>query len=207
VSAEEQNHPEAVVRSAEQKAVTAATLVAAAEGHNQTEAVERVEKLVLSAETQPAGRRRSLGRWLLLGAMLGCMGLVFLGWVYGTDIRCTAGDGAACSGLGDRAAARGDVARAIHFYGSACAEDVAAGCTSLGRIYEAGATGRAADYPRASQMYRRGCDGGDARGCYRLGLSYAKGRGVSRNKVRARTLYERGCAGGATDACAALRHL
>jgi hypothetical protein len=34
------------------------------------------------------------------------------------------------------------------------------------------------DFPRAAKLYKQGCDGNEALGCYNLGLMYAQGRGV-----------------------------
>jgi TPR repeat protein len=57
---------------------------------------------------------------------------------------------------------------------------------------------------RASELYRRGCDGGEPRGCAQLGLLYFQGYGVHQELARAVELFKRGCDGGDLDGCANL---
>src|SRR5438067_2455731 len=51
---------------------------------------------------------------------------------------------------------------------------------------------------------KRGCDDGGAAACLKLGLLYARGRGVPRNLARAAGLYERACDAGLAEACSNL---
>jgi len=49
------------------------------------------------------------------------------------------------------------------------------------------------DYQKASNYYQKGCDGGQAAGCFNLGLSYAKGKGVKQNYQTAKQYYGKAC--------------
>ncbi len=54
----------------------------------------------------------------------------------------------------------------------------------------------------AADLYRRGCDGGDAIGCNNLGVMAEMGRGgVASDERRAAALYEGACEGGSNNAC------
>jgi len=51
------------------------------------------------------------------------------------------------------------------------------------------------------QDRQKRCDGGEARGCYNLGLMYYKGEGVRQDKVKAAELYTKACHGDYLPAC------
>jgi Sel1 repeat len=51
------------------------------------------------------------------------------------------------------------------------------------------------------QRNQKGCDGGDAQGCFNLGLMYANGEGVTQDKARAAQLFQQACDGGDVDGC------
>jgi TPR repeat protein len=83
-----------------------------------------------------------------------------------------------------------------------------AGCTHLAFLY---ATGSGAlvkkDDRRATPLYVKGCDLGDALGCYNAGLMSDEGRGVARDHSRAAARYEEACEMGSSAACTNLGFL
>jgi TPR repeat protein len=66
---------------------------------------------------------------------------------------------------------------------------------------DAKATGVARDAVRAVQLYKQGCDGGDAQGCGYLGVMYQNGTGVAKEVARAAQLFKQGCESGDAAAC------
>ena len=64
-------------------------------------------------------------------------------------------------------------------------------------IFFLGVTLNAGDY----QQYKNACDGGNARGCFNLGLMYYKGRGVKQDDFKAKELYGKACDGGCAGGC------
>src|SRR6185312_2362840 len=73
-------------------------------------------------------------------------------------------------------------------------------CTSWGFLHEQG-RGVTVDLARAVELYRKGCDGGNAQGCHNLGVLYEAGRGVSGDLGQAATFYDQACQKGLADAC------
>ena len=68
--------------------------------------------------------------------------------------------------------------------------------TELGdEAYEKG------DYQKAAQLYQKACDGGDAGGCYNLGVLYHNGQGVNQDYQKAAQLYQKACDGGDAGGC------
>ena len=68
--------------------------------------------------------------------------------------------------------------------------------TELGdEAYEKG------DYQKAAQLYQKACDGGDAGGCYNLGVLYADGQGVNQDYQKAAQLYQKTCDSGNAEGC------
>ena len=69
------------------------------------------------------------------------------------------------------------------------------------------------DYARTVRLdnavafHTRACDAGRGRGCYRLGVLHALGKGVARDEARAAQLYEQACRLGSAGGCAAAGHL
>ena len=60
--------------------------------------------------------------------------------------------------------------------------------TELGdEAYEKG------DYQKAAQLYQKACDGGDAGGCYNLGVLYHNGQGVRQNFSTAKQYFGKAC--------------
>lgn len=58
------------------------------------------------------------------------------------------------------------------------------------------------DVKRAGELYRKGCDGGNAIGCSNLGMCYRLARcGLPKNTRRAVELYKKACDGGFKKAC------
>ena len=57
------------------------------------------------------------------------------------------------------------------------------------------------DYQKAAQLLQKACDGGNALGCYNLGVLYAKGQGVRQDYQKAAQLYQKACDGGNAVGC------
>ncbi|HEY8431216.1 MAG TPA: hypothetical protein VIL20_22710 [Sandaracinaceae bacterium] len=59
------------------------------------------------------------------------------------------------------------------------------------------------DWPRATLLSARACEGGRERECLYVGMAHELGgRGVPRDREAARAMYERACAAGMPPACA-----
>ena len=58
-----------------------------------------------------------------------------------------------------------------------------------------------ADAARAASFLERACEGGDAEGCYDLGVAYEKGTGVKADRRRAAELSKKACQLGFERAC------
>jgi len=67
-------------------------------------------------------------------------------------------------------------------------------------LYDNG-KGVSQDKVKAAQYYKKACDGGEARGCYNLGVMYYNGEGVSQDKVKAAQYYKKACDGGNARGC------
>lgn len=83
---------------------------------------------------------------------------------------------------------------------SACDGGVAAGCATLGGLYDSG-HGVSQNYTQARSLYERACEGGEMVACNNLGWLYDKGHGVPRNYAQARFYYERACDSGEMSSC------
>ena len=83
----------------------------------------------------------------------------------------------------------------------AAAEDNAVAATLAGLAYGFGRANVIVDDYKATQFYRRGCDGGVGRACYRLATNYNYGRGVTPDVVKAAQILGRGCDLGDADSC------
>jgi TPR repeat protein len=57
------------------------------------------------------------------------------------------------------------------------------------------------DEGRATALWNRACDGGNAAGCANLGWAHLLGRGVPRDRSRALELLRKGCEGGSAWGC------
>src|SRR5262249_735979 len=91
---------------------------------------------------------------------------------------------------------------------SAETASVIAGAGSLLGAQVATGGGVAADWDRAIELSKVGCDGGDNFGCFNLGVLYANGNGVERDETAGLAYYQRACDGDDAEACfeAALMH-
>ena len=49
------------------------------------------------------------------------------------------------------------------------------------------------DYFKATELYEKACNGGDASGCFNLGVMYYNGQGVRADKQKALNLYGKAC--------------
>ncbi len=74
-------------------------------------------------------------------------------------------------------------------------------CSVLGDLYSEGINGVKKDDNKAYELYRRACDGSDAKGCYHLAECYAHGTGVKKSRNVAATLYVKACEIGSIKAC------
>jgi TPR repeat protein len=57
------------------------------------------------------------------------------------------------------------------------------------------------DDKQAVALYTKACDGGEAGGCFNLGLHYKKGTGVSASTATARRYFKKACDSGYKKAC------
>jgi len=49
------------------------------------------------------------------------------------------------------------------------------------------------DYFKAVELFQKACDGGDAAGCYNLGIMYMNGQGVKQDYAKAKELFGKAC--------------
>ncbi len=82
-----------------------------------------------------------------------------------------------------------------------CAKGVAAGCLSLGLLFELGEGGVSKDELRAAKLYEQACTAGEPRGCNNLGILYEEGLGTPKDPQQAAGFYEKACSGGYSTAC------
>ena len=57
------------------------------------------------------------------------------------------------------------------------------------------------DYQSAVKLFTKACDGGDASGCYNLGIMYDNGQGVKQDYHQAAKLWTKACDGGHASGC------
>jgi TPR repeat protein len=57
------------------------------------------------------------------------------------------------------------------------------------------------DKQKAKQLYTKACDGGDANGCYNLGVMSDNGDGATQDKQKAKELYTKSCDAGNMGGC------
>ncbi|MBP3221969.1 MAG: sel1 repeat family protein, partial [Neisseriaceae bacterium] len=57
------------------------------------------------------------------------------------------------------------------------------------------------NYTQAAKLFEQACHGGNAKGCYNLGVLYDKGQGVKQNYAQAAKLFEQACHGGDAQGC------
>ena len=60
------------------------------------------------------------------------------------------------------------------------------------------------NYPEASRIFGKTCDGGDAEGCYMLGKMHLAGKGVPKDASKAVGLLKKSCDGGSGGGCYSL---
>jgi TPR repeat protein len=91
-----------------------------------------------------------------------------------------------------------------------CAPDNAAQCEeqcgkgNAGSCVAAAVLLRSQDEARAFERFKKGCEGGDPRGCLGQGQALASGRGASKNPAAALPLFEKSCKEGVAAGCGAL---
>ena len=62
-----------------------------------------------------------------------------------------------------------------------------------GLFYQALQAEASGNYSQAAKLYEQACNGGDANGCFNLGVLYDNGQGVQQSQAKARRLYEKAC--------------
>lgn len=77
-----------------------------------------------------------------------------------------------------------------------CTRGDAVGCFNVAQVYAS-----RNDYRRASELYAKSCEAGDAEACYELGVLYDEAKGVPYDPVRRSDLFRRACAAGFARAC------
>ena len=60
------------------------------------------------------------------------------------------------------------------------------------------------DYQKATKLWQKACDSGEAVGCSNLGFLYENGQGVKQNYQKAAQLYQKACDGGNAVGCSNL---
>jgi TPR repeat protein len=60
------------------------------------------------------------------------------------------------------------------------------------------------DQARAAELFKKGCDGGEAKSCVNLGVMRADGLGVGKDPAAAAKLFEKGCNDGEAAGCGLL---
>lgn len=102
---------------------------------------------------------------------------------------CEQGSGAACTDVGERyRTANGvkrDLARAYGFFDKACKKGI----------------GVPVDYARGQKTSEKACTGGNAEGCYNLGVMQLRGYGVPVDKAKAKAFFTQGCKMGMQQSC------
>jgi len=104
---------------------------------------------------------------------------------------------------GEEAAALGDTAKAASLYKRACEAKVPGGCGHLALLHRDG-DGVPKDPALAESMAATACNGGDAFGCYALGIvleTVQDQSGAWRPAKDVIAAYEKGCAGSSVEAC------
>lgn len=131
---------------------------------------------------------------------------------------CQPANRRACVNLGlayrDGIGVAKDRARAAEIFEAACEDEVdsedvdpeesqAHACSLLGAMALVGG-GIEADPGRGLGLSTRGCDGGDAFGCFNAAAAFANGLGVAADLARAAGYYERACEYDDAESCHAL---
>jgi TPR repeat protein len=106
-----------------------------------------------------------------------------------------------------RVAASREPPQEIKQFAAECEQNKYASCTGLGDWYSRHSD--AASQSRATELYERACNGGDAAGCYSLGLQYEyrkyeHGTDNADDEARAEELLQRACNMGNADGCSSL---
>ena len=57
------------------------------------------------------------------------------------------------------------------------------------------------DYQKATQLFQKACDSGEAGGCLGLGLLYKNGQGVNQDYQKAAQLFQKACDSGVAEGC------
>ncbi|MDR2080557.1 MAG: sel1 repeat family protein, partial [Campylobacteraceae bacterium] len=69
---------------------------------------------------------------------------------------------------------------------------------------EANKTYENGNYEKAAELFKKSCDGGNAKSCGSLGFMYKSGKGVKQDYFKAVELYKKGCDGGNAWSCGSL---
>lgn len=123
---------------------------------------------------------------------------------------CDGGDPWGCNSLGALLVSTRDATserQGVALFERACGEEPRV-CSNLAVAHRDGIA-MPANAMRATEIFSRGCLGGEADSCFDLGLAYDKGIGVPRDVPRAAELQAESCRRGFMQACAVMgtRHM
>ncbi len=71
----------------------------------------------------------------------------------------------------------------------------------LGRSFYFAKNATLTEYKRARSLFKKACDGGDTKGCVKLGFMYENGTGVKQDNFKAVELYKKACNAGNARGC------
>lgn len=86
----------------------------------------------------------------------------------------------------------------------ACDQGNGSACADAAALVRRGGTGLPANSSRATELYRRGCDHGNAGACHLLSQATQQGTGTARDPAEAARIATEACSGGSMQACHAL---
>jgi len=118
------------------------------------------------------------------------------------DVKLSEAEHQAAIGLLSVASAGTQTAAAL-WANKACEGKEAEQCVELGlscyRDFRASSAEE--DFSRAAALFQIACDGGVAAGCYNVGVFYAGGTGVPKDKTKAAAFFQKACDGGSANGC------
>jgi TPR repeat protein len=110
------------------------------------------------------------------------------------DAGTGSGSGSAGSGSAD---AKAELAK----LDAACTANDVEACRKLAIVYEEGIAGVTVDHVKATQLFRKACEGRNFAACNQLALALSEGLGIEKNPANAAELYQRTCDAGYKLAC------
>lgn len=104
-----------------------------------------------------------------------------------------------------------DKSGAAPCFRQACEMGHADACRGLAGMFDFGQgldpnAARAGEFwAKAGKLHQSGCDEGDMRDCFELGILMFRGQGVSQDQAQATYLYKQACEGGNANGCVELK--